>query len=551
MNTEKRMFLTLFLIFVIFFTWYLLFPPPKKELPKRPAIEEKEVVATPESAKVAGLKPAPTSPTNLPLLVSKVIEPATPTADKPEREITVETLNYNAVFTTIGATLKSFQLKNYPDSLGHPLQLIPEGKRNLGLLLFPQEKETDLSDVIFQSSSQNIVLAESQKEGDITFETSIGESVLVRKKFHFYDKKFQFSLQIEIENPQKVDLGRRYELGWQSGLRHSEKNKREDMNYFGVISLLGTELATDRLGEFHKKPKISHTGNIGFTGVRTKYFLAAIIPDSSSKAEVSRGEKKEEGILSAFLTRTITERVNDRWRIFVGPIDADFLKTVGCGLEIVADTGPSWLRWLTRFILQFLLILHQVIPNYGVVIIVFSLVVNILFFPLTFSSMKSMREMQRLQPKLKQIQQQYKKDPHRLQQETMKLYKEHHVNPFGGCLPLLIQIPVFISLYNVLKDTVKLRGAHFVLWIKDLSVPDAITYVNGFPIAILPILMGAVMFFQQKMTITDPRQKMMIYMMPVMMTVIFYNFPSGLVLYWLTSSILSMAEQYLLIRQSK
>lgn len=187
------------------------------------------------------------------------------------------------------------------------------------------------------------------------------------------------------------------------------------------------------------------------------------------------------------------------------------------------------------YTLQFL---YQFLRSYGWAIIVFSIIIKILLFPLTRKSMQSMREMQEIQPKIKALQEKLKKDPQRLNQETMKLYKEHGVNPMGGCLPLLLQMPVLFALFNLFRTTIMLRQASFLGVIHDLSAPDAI--LGG--VHLLPILMGVTMIFQQRLSPQDPKQKAMAYFMPIFMVVIFYNLSSGLNLYYFMFNILSIIE---------
>jgi YidC/Oxa1 family membrane protein insertase len=205
------------------------------------------------------------------------------------------------------------------------------------------------------------------------------------------------------------------------------------------------------------------------------------------------------------------------------------------------------------------------IPNIGVVIIILSILTKVLFYRLTHKSFKSMKDMQRLQPKLKELQEKYKDDKNKLNQATMALYKEAGVNPLGGCLPLLFQMPVFIALFSVLRNTIELRGAPFVLWINDLSSPDVLFDhgVNlpflGSELHLLPLLMGVAMYVQSKTGGGSPtggpaagaagQQKMMQTMMPIMFTVLFYGMPSGLVLYWLVNNIFSIVQQYIVHRQ--
>jgi YidC/Oxa1 family membrane protein insertase len=214
----------------------------------------------------------------------------------------------------------------------------------------------------------------------------------------------------------------------------------------------------------------------------------------------------------------------------------DSLKELGVGAEGLIDFG--FFTIVAKPLLWFLKLTHTVTKNFGIDIIILSILIKIIFLPLTQISMKSMKEMQKVQPEMGRLKEQFKNDKTRLQQETMLLYKRRKINPMSGCLPMLIQIPVFIALYNALQNSIEMRHAPFILWIMDLSAKD--------PIYVTPIIMGATMVLQQKMTPTaaDPAQAKIFMLMPIMFTFLFLNFPSGLVLYWMVTNILSIAHQY-------
>lgn len=245
---------------------------------------------------------------------------------------------------------------------------------------------------------------------------------------------------------------------------------------------------------------------------------------------------------------------------FGGPKELERLRDLGQNLEQLVDLG--WFDFLARPALYLMKFLYKFTGNYGVVILLITLLQKVAFLPLTQKSLKSMQAMQMLQPKVAAIRERHKNNRQKMNQETMELYKWHGVNPLGGCLPMLVQIPIFIALYNALSSSVELWRAPFILWIDDLSAPDtlfvlpfAIPFLGeGFPFRILPLLMGASMFIQQKMTPTagDPRQaQMMLYTMPTLFTFLFWGFPSGLVLYWLGSNVLQIAHQYYMNRFSQ
>jgi YidC/Oxa1 family membrane protein insertase len=303
------------------------------------------------------------------------------------------------------------------------------------------------------------------------------------------------------------------------------------------VALMGKEYAVDKLGKLAKEQQTTD-GTIAFSGVRTKYFVAAIVPDSGRAVSVKQGLIAGTEQITTTLALPAAHATADRFRVYIGPISHAMLKAAHPSLERVADTGYRWLQPISRGILWLLLALHTAVANYGLVIIIFSVLMKLVFFPLTYQGLKSMRHMQQIQPMLKKIQDQWKNDPGRTNQETMALYKKHGVNPFAGCLPFVIQMPIFFALYSVLANTIELRQANFAFWITDLAVKD--------PYYVLCILMGIAMFFQQRMNPVDPKMKAMTYMMPAMMVFIFASLPAGLNLYWLINNILSIGEQYVI-----
>jgi len=227
--------------------------------------------------------------------------------------------------------------------------------------------------------------------------------------------------------------------------------------------------------------------------------------------------------------------------IYTGPLDYFILQKMGNNLGKLVDMGWNLFRPFAVAILWFFVQLHRVLFNYGLVIIFFSIIIKLIFWPLTRKSNASMYKMKELAPKMADLKTRYKDEPQKINTETMKLYREYGVNPFSSCLPILIQLPIFWAMFSVLKNSIELRAANLAFWITDLSQKDQF-YV-------LPIIMGISMFIQQKMTITDPKQKMMAYMMPVIFTVLFAQWPSGLVLYWTVFNIISIFETMIIKRR--
>ena len=307
-------------------------------------------------------------------------------------------------------------------------------------------------------------------------------------------------------------------------------------------------------GDLEDKPVKS--GDITWMTMNIPYFMGAVVPltgPPGSKRSV-RGALDKAGLMRGTLVEPAKKLAPGRpvtyqYLLFYGPRDLKILKALDHDLDRAVDFG--WFDIIAKPMLWVLNFFYRYVGNYGLAIIIITILVKLLFWPLTRKSYKSMKNMQNLQPQIKKLREKYKDDKQRLNQEIMHLYKTYKVNPMGGCLPMVVQIPIFIAFYKVLGISIELRHAPFMLWINDLSAPDRlpigfhIPYVgDGLPV--LTLLMGVSMFIQQKMTPTtgDPTQAKMMMLMPVVFTVMFINFPSGLVLYWLVNNLLSIGQQY-------
>jgi YidC/Oxa1 family membrane protein insertase len=280
-------------------------------------------------------------------------------------------------------------------------------------------------------------------------------------------------------------------------------------------------------------------GKIGWVGLRNKYFFIGLAPQDGKEYTVEVGRQLRIGgdkHYDVSMSWKIGDGVHARHiLLYTGPLVYQRLLEYQLGLERAVDLGWWVIRPFGQGIMWLFAHVHKVIPNYGVVLIFFALLIKIIVYPLTRKSYISSLKMQELQPSLAALKEKYKDDQARMGQETMKLYKEAGVNPAGGCLPLVLQMPIFFALYKVFSSTIELRRAHFFWWLKDLSQPD--------PYYVLPVLMGVSMFIQQKMTVTDPKQAMMVYLMPGIMMFFFLKVSSGLVLYWTMFNILSILQQ--------
>lgn len=532
MDSNKRLLMAIVLILAVFLGFQFLMPKPAPQ----PAVQQTAPAVADSVQAPPVLAPAAAS-------APKSAKPKVQTL--PVTQKTLKGKGFEAVLTSQGASLSGYRLLDYMDPKGQPVQLVPEGGRALTVNLSVDGQPVDLSEVVFATSQEF--------DDRITYQTRLANGVEIQKTFGLLENAPGLSLKIRITAPGNVYLSSKYNLAWDCGLNTTEKDIELDHREFAAVSMLGKDLVSDNLSKLAKSKNLpAIEGDIAYCGVRTKYFVAALVPKTRKGASVQQGLKDTDHLTSS-LGLALTANTEDEIAVYLGPIEHSMLAKVEPSLDKIADTGWKFIQPISRGILWFLLTLHNLIPNYGVVIIIFSVLMKLVFFPLTYTGMRSMKKMQHLQPHLKKVQAQYKSDPGRLNQETMALYKKHGVNPFSGCLPLVLQMPVFFALYSVLINTIELRQAPFMLWITDLSLPDSIISFGGkLPLvgweslSLLPILMGVAMFFQQKMTTVDPKQKMMVYMMPAFMVFIFMNLPAGLNLYWLINNILSIGEQYLI-----
>ncbi|MCK4224694.1 MAG: membrane protein insertase YidC [candidate division Zixibacteria bacterium] len=470
-----------------------------------------------------------------------------------EKTVKVETELYTAEFSSQGGILKSFILKKYQDLDGRDIQLLPSDQPPLALNLVFPDSNISLELFNFQVDRDKVVLDERNTTGTINFTLTTKSGVQIIKRYSFFNGRYDFELEFEIQGVGQLDMGRKYLLSWASGLNSTEKNRKEDLGYFSAYSMMGTELS--EIKKFHQ-PKGAEVGILQEAGsgetrwvaTRTKYFVAALVPlsrmgmgfSASGKRSLAfeGGEEIESKRIGVFLEMPVerTGTLKDKFMVYVGPIQYQILKSYGVGLDGMVDLGWKIIRPFSIAILWIFVNLQKIIPNYGLVIIVFTILMKGAFHPLTRKSTRATLKMAELQPKLAQLKEKFKKDPARLNKETMKLYKQSGVNPLGGCLPLLFQMPVFYGLFVVFRSTIELRGAEFIFWLTDLSQMD--------PYYVLPIIMAGTMFWQQKITIKDPKQAMLVYFMPILFFFFFYSFPAGLTLYWTAFNVLSLIETY-------
>ncbi len=549
-------------------------------------ITGEDPMAPPPATDAAGTAPADTAHVAPPAraqprpLADEVLVPADQTdaprpapgvlQDSTEKVIFVENELVRATFSNYGGRLLHWELKKYESYRGGYVDLITRGRdadqfgqNGLEVNLVDRDGNsidlrehrlfTDLED------STRIELNPENPTTTLAFSLPVKGGKII-KEYTFHHKQYSMEVAVKFEKLQNYMGNRWYSLAWENGLLATEENAREDYDYARAYVSLGGELETLDLSEDDAET-IEKSGQIDWTAIRTKYFLAAIIPHTVEDLSVTLGGgalKENDHLVKVFnVALGIEFPINppethvDTFTVYLGPLSIGDLAPYNVGLDQLVmsrDWYENLFRPISRWIvLPAFTFLHKFIPNYGLVIIVFSILIKLLLHPLTKKSYESMSKMQVIQPKMTELREKYKNDPQRLNAEMMKFYKEEGVNPLGGCLPMLLQMPLLFALFIVFRSTIQLRGEPFILWITDLSRPDALSLPFEIPflgdsIHVLPFLMGLTMIWQSKMTVTDPKQKMMQYFMPVFLIFIFYSLPSGLNLYYAIFNLLSMIQ---------
>ena len=464
-------------------------------------------------------------------------QPRVPNYPLAQRELSND--EFTAILSTRGGTIESWVLPKYKDLTRTlaPVNLVTPEQRALRLTVSTPYFTYDFTDVPFRIESG------SATHESITFVAEDSTGVRVSKQYRMIPGSTAMDVDVRISAP--PELGAlRYQLGWAAALPTTEPSAHADQSQ--AVALLGEKLEHFDAKRLAKDGAKSYQGNVRWAGNRTKYFVAALIPDSATVGDVQFAATSD-GHPTVWISGAAPAgtEIRRHARLYAGPIHYETLVGQGARLDLLANLGWAWIVPLSALLLRLLNILHGFIANYGVGIIIISAATKLVFHPLTLSSMRSMKLMHHLQPEVKALQERYKGDAQKMNQQLMELYKKHKVNPLSGCLPMLLQMPVFFALYNVLLNSIELRGAGFMSWMHDLSVPDVLFSVAGFPIHLLPILMTGSTYLMQAQTPVAPAQKPMMMLMPVMMLVFMYTFPSGVVLYWTVNNVLSALQQYL------
>jgi len=539
---QTRLIIALVLSFVVFLGWNFFFGQEVKQPPASPpqqaAKAEKIQVPAPAATAVAA-KPAAEGSA---AVVGSV---------KPARRLTVETPLYTVGLSEKGAVINSFVLKDYHAGVqkDSPLLNLFPADGSVGSLDVGLKGVPGLANAVYQAgvADESIRLTEGMRE--IVFSHKMDNGMQVEKAYRFSADSYVMGLDVRVFNGSEQPVTESLSIA----LREAYPSKKNSNVFEGPSALIDKSLETIEVSDIAKKNNL--VGKIKWLALQSRYFMTSLIPlkeeTASLRLAVLPGNVVEAQYESPEQVIAPNSRQSFEYQLFFGPKDINAIQPAGHQLVQAVDFGMFDILakpclWLLNFI-------YGVIPNYGVAIIILTILTKILLWPLGTKSYKSMSQMKKLQPLIQEIREKYKNDRKKMNEEVMALHKTYSINPVGGCLPMILQIPVFFALYRMLDQAIELRHAPFLWWINDLSAPDrlfnfdfSIPFMEPpYGIPVLTLIMGATMFWQQKMSppAGDPTQAKMMMLMPVVFTFIFINFSSGLVLYWLVNNVLSIAQQ--------
>jgi YidC/Oxa1 family membrane protein insertase len=535
-----RAFLAIVLSFVILFGYQYFFAPPVPQQQVEPQ--------TPS-------QPAPVGGVQLPASPGRVLIPE----DQAARDIIVETPLYSLVIAEQGGGIRNFILKEYR-TLNHKdapyLELVKEQMANNLPMRFSLDNGAGGELPIFRANRDSISVHEGQGQEMLTMTAVLDSGLEITRSMIFHADTYLISINYQVINrgDSQAQIAPAMTL---TGVPFTE-DKTNPMAvglFVGSSAFVNNELFEVKPKKLADGPDVLQ-GQVGWVGYGDRYFIKTMVPLNQGPHVVTISSIDEQ--ISAVMSEGVVSLVPGamaeyNYKMYFGPKKFSILEEVGYDLSKAVNFG--WFDVIAKPMHWLLNAFYAVFGNYGIAIILVTVLVKLLFWPITQKGLKSMKNMQKLQPKVAKLREKYKGDPTKMNQEMMAMYKTYKVNPLGGCLPMLIQIPVFFALYKVLLTAIELRHAPFMLWINDLSAPDRlmigfeIPYLIGIPV--LTLLMGASMYFQMKLTPTtaDPLQAKIMQFMPILFTFLFLNFASGLVLYWFVNNLLSILQQQLINRK--
>ncbi len=528
---SKRTIIAIVLIMVLWSAYSIFFPPKQSE--QNVVTEDNAATEVVPDNKVTAVEQA---------TLGSSVAVTEQVADFPHRQIKVSSENFVYILDSMGASVSSVELTQYKET---------HDEDSADKFLFSDDNPNTFiltgADGLYLPESTNYALAEGTPDeitvyndsSDVTFIATVN-GIQVTKTYRFNADNYNFELFVTVTNLSDTIQQGRVNLSHKHN--HIEDDKSQARSFYGPVSYASSKLIEDKTKNLESAKIYPETTT--WSGYMTKYFISAVAPaDNFDTVKVSYNQTYVENLFtSKSFSLNPAASVNIAYSAYIGPKEIEHL--TAADHNFVESIHYGFLQPLSKPLMSVLRFFYSYLGNYGFAIILLTLCIKLIFWPLTQKSYKSMRGMQKLQPEMKKIREKYASDKQKMNQEIMKFYKEQKVSPLGGCLPMVIQIPVFFALYSALMGSIELRHAPFLLWITDLSSKD--------PYYVTPIIMGITMFLQQKMTPTslDPTQEKLMLFMPIIFTVMFLNFPSGLVVYWLINNLLTILQQYLIRRQT-
>ena len=545
---DRKTLIGLILIGAILLLWptYLDVVFPEESLP---VVTEKEPAALPKE----------------PVAVSSVEKEKPSVVEEKEVLFEIKTPLFSTTISNKnGGSISSFVIKKHLKEGEKQIQLDDDyNKENLLVSYINLSGEEVFLDGFWSFSQQkSFVLDEKNPVAKLSFYTSASGKV-VEKKLLFNYNTYTIVVDTDLESAEESILDGKFRLDWVGGIPLTENSRQESLFLEGLVSQ-GGSIQSYRVGSASlfgggasqiEKSSKRYSGGTDFAGYRTKYFGVFLIPQKTDFVEVTKYGSSERPGVDIVTSQEINLK---KTVLFFGPLEYDEVASLGVGLEDKI-LGWQWLSSISWLIYAIMVFLYGLIPNYGLVVILFAVLIKVITYPLMAKQLRSTKKMQEIQPELNKIKLKYKHDPALQQQKMAALFQESGVNPLAGCLPMLVQFPVLIAVFMVFRNTIEFRGEPFFLWITDLASPDTLFVVGSIPINVLPFLMSLSMFYtMQASTAAQPTggdpaqeatQKMMKYMFPGMMFFLFYSFPSGLNLYYLCFNVLQIVQQKLINKE--
>ncbi|MZG52783.1 MAG: membrane protein insertase YidC [Nitrospinae bacterium] len=548
---EKRLLLAFVLSLAVFIGWGAFLakfqPPPQKETDTAKSLEQPEV-----SPSNQGSEPSASSASSAdaPPTAAPQTDPAPGVSATPfpgtEKEIQVEAGSIHYIFSNKGGVLKHIYLPRFKNDDGDVIDLIDNPDHlTPALSLKSDDKEITsvLQNAFYEPSTSSIVLGESNPEGVLTFTLKHESGMEVFREYKFHQNDYAVEVKTRISAPNLAIKNLQYSIVLGPGMGGKISSQTDYIVFSGATVFNNNERIEHPPEELNSTAY--HRGDLKWVAFQNKYFGSAIVPLQGTKAGIVFKEKDQ--VYVGLEYESVQSAATATHLFYAGTKELEILENKGNHLVRMIDYGwfGNKFAFLVKPLLKVLAFFYGLTQNYGWAIIFLTIIIKLLFFPLTHKSFKSMKGMQKIQPYVKVIQERNKDDRQKMNEELLELYKKHKVNPVGGCLPMLLQIPVFIALYHALFFSIELRGAPFIGWITDLSVQD--------PYYVTPVMMGVTMFLQQKMTpsVGDPMQQKIMMFLPILFTFLFISFPAGLVIYWTVNNILTISQQYYIYKVLK